>query len=117
MVFVCKVIAKFYELNFEGMRIDMELESEIYIVMIHCLIGMQLGIKCYELLEKKYWRNIPVDHANKYARRGTLDRKTALRRRDTNGTNLMEDPTDRVKKFSSKKVCSGLKSVKEEDIN
>ena len=82
MVFITKLISKFYEQYFEGIKTCIKLESEIYVVLVYTLLGLSVCLKSYEMLEKKYWKDKKPKAIKKiHSNRKTPDRGTILKRR------------------------------------
>lgn len=54
LIYLIKIIARFCSEHFKEVEIDFRFESEIFIVLVHVMLGNNMGIKSYKLLEKKY---------------------------------------------------------------
>lgn len=54
MVFVTKIISNFYHEIFIDINTSLKLQAEIYIILVHILIGLNVNAKSYELLNAKY---------------------------------------------------------------
>ena len=54
MVTSTKIIAQFIECNFLGLKMNEAFESELFIILMHAVIGSRIGVKTYKIVRMKF---------------------------------------------------------------
>lgn len=57
IVLIVKIVGMFYRDGFGDVTVDWRLEAEVHVILVYIFMGMRVGIRTFQLLEKKYLIN------------------------------------------------------------